>query len=209
MTSSRDSGAGDNNGAEGFKANRPGAGNAPPEAGLPESPSEPALGAGKIDALAQRPGEGEDSEPKQGPMPGIEMQPEKTFPPESQANPQTPETAPKGEETSQPLEPDFGRPVSEPGGVVSFVMFSRKYHVKTDQPELVAKLAETIHSHVREIRSRFENASLFDLDVLVQASFRMALKLHNALGEKDSSRENIGIADKKIQNLIDFIDKNL
>lgn len=113
---------------------------------------------------------------------------------------------------TKPLNPplsDFKDPVVEANGIISFVMFTRKYHVKTDDPDLIFSLVKMIQGYISEVRSEHNNVTLFDLDILIQAIFRMALKLHNALGDEESSKENIEIADKKIQNLLDFLNRNL
>jgi cell division protein ZapA (FtsZ GTPase activity inhibitor) len=108
-----------------------------------------------------------------------------------------------------PLEPDFQKPTDEGDGIVSFVMFNRKYHVRTDKPELIFDLAQIIHDHVREVREENESSALYDLDILTQAAFKLALKLRKALGGVQSLEENIETKDRKIQDLIDSIDKNL
>jgi hypothetical protein len=107
------------------------------------------------------------------------------------------------------IDPDFREPRLEADGIVSFVMFNRKYHVKTDKPELVFKLADTIREHAQEVRREYGGAPLFDMDILVQASFRVALLLHKARGEKESTEDCLEVREKKIQDLLDFLDKNL
>ena len=88
-------------------------------------------------------------------------------------------------------------------------MFNRRYHVRTDKPELVKNLARMIHDQVREVRAEYEAPALYDLDTLVQASFHLALKLLKASGEKSSLGENIEEGDRRVLSLIDFIEKHL
>jgi cell division protein ZapA (FtsZ GTPase activity inhibitor) len=120
-----------------------------------------------------------------------------------------PKEHPKEHPGDLPMEPDFQKPADQGGGVVSFVMFNRKYSVKTDKPELIFELARMIHDQVREVRLEKSPPPIYDLDVLVQASFHMALKLLKALGGVRSLEENIETRDRKVLDLIDSIEKNL
>jgi hypothetical protein len=104
---------------------------------------------------------------------------------------------------------DFKPPLLEEDGTVTFVMFGHKYRVQTDSPETFSHLYDIVHSHVCEIRSQMVEIDYQHIDTLVQAAFRMALKLYKTLGTEKALRENIETSEDKLQGLLDLLDKNL
>ena len=92
-------------------------------------------------------------------------------------------------------------------GLVTITLFGRKYHIRSDRPELIFQLTYMIQSAVNEVQAEPSDAELAALDTLVQASFRLALRLHGAQWEEKALRENIEALEKKLQGLLDLIDR--
>jgi hypothetical protein len=101
----------------------------------------------------------------------------------------------------------FQSPEVDSSGLVTITLFGRKYHIRSDRPELIFQLTYMIQSAVNEVQAEPSDSELAALDTLVQASFRLALRLHGAQGEEKALRENIEALEKKLQGLLDLIDR--
>jgi cell division protein ZapA (FtsZ GTPase activity inhibitor) len=123
-------------------------------------------------------------------------------------------SAPEGRASSSPERASppgegFHSPEVDPTGLVNFKLFGRNYHIRSDKPDLIFQLAFLVQSAVNEVRGEGGDSELAALDTLVQASFRLALQLHNAQGEEKSLRENIESLERKLQELLETIDKSV
>ncbi|MDR2199462.1 MAG: cell division protein ZapA [Deltaproteobacteria bacterium] len=113
-----------------------------------------------------------------------------------------------GEDPAPPGGEKFHSPEVDASGLVTITLFGRKYHVRSDKPDLIFQLAYIVQSAINEVGDGGGDSELAALDTLVQASFRLALQLNNARGEEKILRENIESLEKRIQELLDLIDRS-
>ncbi|MDR2340643.1 MAG: cell division protein ZapA [Deltaproteobacteria bacterium] len=103
----------------------------------------------------------------------------------------------------------FQSPEVDKTGLVTITLFGRQYHIRSDKPELIFHLAFLVQSAVNEVKGERSDSELASLDTLVQASFRLALQLNNALEAEKGLKDYIGSLEKKLQELIELIDKSV
>ncbi|MDR2405136.1 MAG: cell division protein ZapA [Deltaproteobacteria bacterium] len=119
------------------------------------------------------------------------------------------------ERDDQALEPalpqgsEFHSPEVDPTGLVTITLFGRKYHIRSDKPDMIFQLAYLVQSAVNEIKGDKSDSELASLDTLVQATFKLALQLHNSLREEKTLRDTIESLDKRLGDLLDQIDRTL
>ncbi|MDR1165523.1 MAG: hypothetical protein LBO66_06555 [Deltaproteobacteria bacterium] len=109
---------------------------------------------------------------------------------------------------SPPLRPSDPAPSVGEDGLVTVTLLGERYHIRSDNPELILSLSDLVLSHAREALGRLAKAPP-DLALMVQASFRLALSLHNAQKELASSRERAEALSLRLQALLDLIDQSL
>jgi hypothetical protein len=95
-------------------------------------------------------------------------------------------------------------------GLVTLELFGQKYHIRTDKPELVFRLAYRVQSFLKDAVGHDPSGGEDrGADALVQASFRLAMKLHNAERESGALKAHIDALEKRMKRLMDLVDGNL
>jgi hypothetical protein len=94
-------------------------------------------------------------------------------------------------------------------GLVTVELFGQKYHIRTDKPEMVFRLAYRVQSFLKDIVGRDPRvADGIGTDALVQAAFRLAMKLNNSERESGALKAHIDALEKRMKRLLDMVDVN-
>ncbi|MDR1042268.1 MAG: cell division protein ZapA [Deltaproteobacteria bacterium] len=114
---------------------------------------------------------------------------------------------PDGQDPESGPIPGFEPPALDADGLVSLVLFGQKYHIRTDKPEMVFRLAHRVQSVLRDVQSRDpKGAAASGADLLVQAAFRLAMKLLNSERESVALKANIEALERRMRRLLDLVD---
>jgi hypothetical protein len=103
--------------------------------------------------------------------------------------------------------PGFEKPTVDQDGLVKILLFGQSYHIRTDNPELVFRLAYRVQSFLKDVLAQDPSGALgHGTEALVQAAFRLALKLDSAERETATLKAHVEQLEKRIRRVISLVD---
>jgi hypothetical protein len=99
-------------------------------------------------------------------------------------------------------------PASPAMEIVCVRLFDRDYRIRSDQPLLIQRLNEIVMAQVNFIKSNSPEG-LAELDIMVQASFRLALTIYQFQKENESLTNFTKTVDQTTENILAAIGLNL
>jgi cell division protein ZapA (FtsZ GTPase activity inhibitor) len=92
---------------------------------------------------------------------------------------------------------------------VTVSIFGQSYRIRTDDPDLVFRLARRVLGAVREVMGRDPGRpAASGADALIQATFRLAMRLHSAEREAGALRAQSEALESRIERLLDLLGRD-